>query len=120
MPDLTPTLPPSLAPQAIKDRLKELSEGGDLNNFDSLMARVRAAQALSALEDDNHKHYKETVLKSIDDVLAKFEFANAPAVEQWSRDYKMLQEKAAGSIDEVHPRTQTSGTPPKSSPLRAS
>jgi len=36
--------------EKIKSRLKELSEGGDLNNFDSLMARVRAAQALSALE----------------------------------------------------------------------
>jgi len=79
--------------QTIKDRLMALSAGGDLNNFDSLMARVRAAQALSALENDNHKHYKETVLQSIDDVLVKFEFAHAPAVEQWTRDYTVLKEK---------------------------
>lgn len=84
--------------QTVKDRLVALSAGGELNNFDSLMARVRAAQALSALENDNHKHYKDTVLQSIDDVLVKFEFANAPAVEQWTRDYSLLKDKA---VDEI-------------------
>lgn len=84
--------------QGIKERLLGLSEAGDLNNFDSLMARVRAAQALSALENDNHRHYKSTVLKSIDDVLLKFQFADAPAVEQWNRDYSALKDK---DVEEV-------------------
>lgn len=84
--------------QIIKDRLMSLSAGGELNNFDSLMARVRAAQALSALENDNHKHYKNTVMQSIDDVLVKFEFANAPAVEQWTRDYNLLKDKDVDDI----------------------
>lgn len=84
--------------QIIKDRLMALSAGGELNNFDSLMARVRAAQALSALENDNHKHYKNTVMQSIDDVLVKFEFANAPAVEQWTRDYNLLKDKEVDDI----------------------
>lgn len=81
-----------------KARLQALSEAGDLNNFDSLMARVRASQALSALEDDNHTHYKSTVLKSIEDVLIKFQFADAPAVDQWNRDYSAIKEQ---EIDEV-------------------
>lgn len=84
--------------QPIKDRLEHLSTAGDLNNFDSLMARVRAAQALSAIEADNHKHYKNTVLRSIDDVLEKFTFADAPAVEQWNRDYAAVKDK---DVDEV-------------------
>lgn len=84
--------------QLIKDRLSSLSTAGDLNNFDSLMARVRAAQALSALENDNHRHYKTTVLQSIDDVLFKFQFADAPAVEQWNRDYASLKDK---DVEEV-------------------
>jgi len=83
---------------AIKERLTTLSAGGDLNNFDSLMARVRAAQALSALENDEHKHYKSTVIKSIDDVLLKFQFADAPAVEQWNRDHTALKEKELDSV----------------------
>jgi len=83
---------------SIKERLQTLSQAGDLNNFDSLMARVRASQALSALEDDNHTHYKATVLKSIEDVLIKFQFADAPAVDQWNRDYKIIKES---DIDEV-------------------
>lgn len=82
----------------IKARLQMLSQAGDLNNFDSLMARVRASQALSALEDDNHRHYKATVMKSIEDVLIKFQFADAPAVEQWNRDYASIKEN---DIDEV-------------------
>eukprot|EP00658_Telonema_sp_P-2_P036505 TRINITY_DN26392_c0_g1_i2.p1 TRINITY_DN26392_c0_g1~~TRINITY_DN26392_c0_g1_i2.p1 ORF type:complete len:442 (+),score=138.99 TRINITY_DN26392_c0_g1_i2:194-1519(+) len=77
---------------SIKSRLMALSEAGDLNNFDSLMARVRASQALSALEDDNHTHYKKTVLQSIEDVLAKFQFADAPAVDNWNRDYANIKE----------------------------
>ena len=55
-------------------------------------------QALSALEDDNHRHYKATVMKSIEDVLIKFQFADAPAVEQWNRDYAGIKEN---DIDEV-------------------
>jgi len=83
---------------AIKTRLQELSEAGDLNNFDSLMARVRASQALSALEDDNHMHYKATVLQSIEDVLIKFQFADAPLVDQWNADYAAIKEQDVSEV----------------------
>ena len=38
------------------------------------------------------------MLKSIEDVLIKFQFADAPAVDQWNRDYSAIKEQ---EIDEV-------------------